>query len=236
MFAKSAFDVCRKKKKSKKREQDEEQAEQDQLDDDRQMEGWVACESIQDWDGPILLLSTATEPPSILCAHEESEKITWRRLKEEEIGGGVGNASIEEFEPSQVYQVFVARRLIGGTESAPSQKISLRSAYDKYLGVDKFGVVECFREAVGPTEEWEVVKRDDGFVLKSAYDKFLKLDIDGGASSTTSGTVLARADAEQAGFLETLLAKCQAERKHRKDKKRKKQKEIDAAELEIEQM
>ena len=113
------------------------------------------------------------------------------------------------------------------------RKVSLKSCYDKYLGVDKFGAVECSREAVGPTEEWEVIHRPDGFCFKSVlYNKFLKLDLNDNSSSTT---ITARADSDTIGFLETVRVKCQLQQKHKLSKD-KMERELAADELEREQL
>jgi protein FRG1 len=205
-------------------------------DTEEPLEGWVVCDRIQDFEGPLMIISIASDPLSILCAHEESDKVTWRKIaapKPEEMEEDDEEPNVSNIEPSHIYQVFVAKKIPGTGEDNKPTKICLRSSYDKYLGVDKFGLVECRREAVGATEEWQIVQKEDGFALQSCYDKFIKMDA---AEGKTTATVIARADSESVGFLETIQFKCQAGYKFKEKKKEKIEQELDAGDLEIEKM
>jgi protein FRG1 len=111
-------------------------------------------------------------------------------------------------------------------------KISLKSAFERYLSTDKFGVVTCDTEAVGPTEEWEIVTRDDGMGLISARGKFLSADESGAKGSASA---VARADSDEMKFTEVFKIRCQAQNKI-KSRKRKAETVVDATALEVEQM
>ncbi|KAJ3059400.1 Multidrug resistance-associated protein 9, partial [Quaeritorhiza haematococci] len=223
------------KKKKKKRKIAEAQEEPEQL------EGWVFCDVLEDIKGPVTILSPGSDAPSILVAHEESESVSWQPLPPPPSPTDADTTSttttLTIYEPTDVSQVFVAR-VVAGTS-----KVSFKSAFDRYLGVDKFGVVTCKAVAVGPTEEWEVVFKEDGVSLKSVYDKFLKAEpayapsssskgkapAGTGASSSTS-SMAARADSESIGFLETLKIKIQAANKTRAKKQKSEEDEGDVDE------
>ncbi|KAI8823737.1 FRG1-like family-domain-containing protein [Fimicolochytrium jonesii] len=176
-------------------------------------EGWVFIDTLDDIRGPIMLLSTATEPPSVLVCSDNTSKVQFMPIPSDH--------TLVDFDPSAVTQVMVAKRLPDST------KVSFRAANDRYLGSDRIGVVGCEREAMGPAEEWELVVREDGVALQSAaFEKFLQCDEAGKA----------RADSTVVGFRETFRVKCQAENKVRAKKKSKREGAVDAAALEIEQI
>ncbi|KND03825.1 uncharacterized protein SPPG_01280 [Spizellomyces punctatus DAOM BR117] len=190
-------------KKKKKKRKAETEAEETLPED-----GWVAVDHIDDIKGPILLLTTSTDPASVLNCSDSSSKVQFTPIDPA--------TPLASYEPTTVSQVFVAKRL------PDSSKLCFRSAYDRYLGSDKFGVVQCEREAMGPSEEWEVVLREDGLALQSSFEKFLKCDADGRA----------RADSENVGFKEVFQMRCQAANKARA-KKKKVDVSINAEELEV---
>lgn len=168
-------------------------------------------QSPEDITGPIIFITTSTEPPSVLCSFESSNKVQFVPIP--------SSTSLTSYEPASVSEVFVSKRL------PDSSKISFRSAFDRYLGSDKFGIMGCEREAIGPSEEWEVVMREDGVALQTSWEKFLRCDDDG----------TARADSDSVGFREVLQMRCQAA--NRPNAKKKKQNtSTNAEELEIEQM
>ncbi|RKO88742.1 FRG1-like protein, partial [Blyttiomyces helicus] len=169
---------------------------------------WVPVDHIDEIKGPIMILTTATDPSSVLTAAETSSTTRFASI----------NQPFATFEPTEISQVFVAKRLPDST------KISFRSAYDKYLGTDKFGVVSCEREAMGPAEEWEVVFRDDGVALQSSFDKFLGAEEDGAA----------RCDAEVVQFRQVVQMRCQAVNKSRA--KKRKEVELNPEALELDQI
>ncbi|KAJ3013320.1 hypothetical protein HKX48_005825 [Thoreauomyces humboldtii] len=174
-------------------------------------DGWVAVEHLDDLKGPIMILTSATEPPSILTCSETTSKVSFVPLPEDK--------TISSYEPESVAQVFVAKSL------PDSSKASFRSSFDRYLGTDKFGVVACEREAMGPSEEWQLLVREDGAALQTSFDKFLRCDDQSAA----------RADADAVGFREVFQIRCQAVNKI-KGKKAKQDKALDTQEMELEQM
>ncbi|KAI8919969.1 FRG1-like family-domain-containing protein [Powellomyces hirtus] len=197
--------IEKKKRKKRKAEPGNEESSTGPQD------GWITIDSIDDIKGPIIFLSSATEPASVLTCSETSSKVSFTSLSPD--------STFLNYEPASVAQVFVAKRL------PDSAKISFRSSFDRYLGTDKFGIVSCEREAMGPAEEWEVVLREDGAALQSSFDKFLKCGEDAAA----------RADSEVVGFREVFQIRCQAANKYR-SKKAKSEKELDIAAMELEQI
>ncbi|KAJ3294724.1 hypothetical protein HK104_003330 [Borealophlyctis nickersoniae] len=195
----------KKKKKRKAANIEEEDAK------DEPQEGWVSVETAEDFKGPVLILSTATDTPSVLMSNEATSSVKFHPTS--------GTTSIPSYEPTSISEVFIAKKL------PDSSKVTFRSAYDKYLGTDKFGVVACASEAISPAEEWEVVVRDDGIALQSSFDKFMRGEEDG----------VVRADSTEVGFREVFRVKCQAVNKSRA-KKRKEKVQVNAEALEVDQI
>lgn len=83
---------------------------------------WKVADSLP--NGPTLIMSTQTDTPSILFAHPESTKLSFRQQE----------VSPAEFEPSEVQQVFLVTLLPGS-----KTLYSLKAYNDKYLGCDVFG-------------------------------------------------------------------------------------------------
>ncbi|KAI9332916.1 FRG1-like family-domain-containing protein [Zopfochytrium polystomum] len=175
----------------------------------------LEVDSLDDLNGPILILSQTTEPPSVLFCSEKLA-VSFKVL-------GDAATTIKTAEPDNVGQVFQATKLPTG-----EARVSLKSAYDRYLTTDKIGIVTCSPEAVGPSEEWEVVKREDGFAMSAAMSgKFLSAD---------DGSSAVRADSDAIGFREVFHLRCQAEFKHKAKKGKSASKEVDAAALDFEQL
>jgi len=185
-----------KKKKDKKRKHEEEE-------ENVPLEGWINVESADDLVGPIFILSNATEKLSCICSDSKTSKILLNSVVEMEDSN---NVSIKDVTPTDVSQVFVIKRVID------SSTFNLKSAFNKYLGCDKFGVVSCESEAVGVQEEWEIIFREDGIAFKNSYDKFLTVD-------EQDGKMVIRADSDTIGFHEKFIVKFQAQ--NRKKKKAK---------------
>jgi protein FRG1 len=101
---------------------------------------------------------------------------------------------VESEEPFESSQVLVAQSVSNAT-------ISLKTMHDKYLSCDRFGVVIADSEAVGPQEEWTVIKKEDGVSFMSHYSKFLKVDLE---------ELCLRCDSENSGYLETFQVKFQS--------------------------
>ncbi|KAI8812850.1 FRG1-like family-domain-containing protein [Cladochytrium replicatum] len=157
--------------------------------------GWVLATSIEDLRGPLYIITTYPDNPSCLTCNEITFRTSFRVITTTESTSPAAVLSVSE--PNDVSQVFVSKPIPGSTT-----KICLTSAYQRYLSADKIGIPNCEREAIGPTEEWAVVAREDGFALQSAYDKFLAVGKDG----TT-----ARCDSEKVGSAEVFRIKCQAQ-------------------------
>ncbi|KAI9003566.1 FRG1-like family-domain-containing protein [Gaertneriomyces semiglobifer] len=191
----------RKKKKRKSVDADSHSAAPE--------EGWVPVESLDDVNGPIIIVSTATESPSALTCSDSSAKVTFSTIP------FIGS----QCDPSSVAQVFVTKRL------PDSRKVSFKNAFDKYLSADKFGVITCEREAMGPAEEWELIFREDGVALQTCWEKFLSCDENG----------VGRADSDNAGFQEIFTLHCQAQNRARK-KKKKDDGNLDETSFEVEQI
>jgi protein FRG1 len=205
-------------------------------DDERSLDGWTMMNSNDDLCGPVMIISNATDSPSILFAHTELSQVAFRLLSDEESRGGLSS-----IEPNEVSQVFVLQQV----PSSSPVRYTLKSAFDKYFGVDKFGLVSCEREAVGPSEEWEVIPKDGGFIMRSAYDKFMKIDLASknigvpgslGTPQTQSKLLHARCDSETAGFLETFYLKCQTAQKRKSKKVKATEVSVEDSQYELEQL
>ncbi|KAI9341920.1 FRG1-like family-domain-containing protein [Obelidium mucronatum] len=215
------------------------------LDDPSAAEGWANAEAIEHFMGPIMLISVASSAPSCIVSNEKNFSLALQSL------GSVDN--LDSIEPIHVGQVFLAARLPTG-----ENRISIKSAFDRYLSCDKFGVVTGDKEAVGPYEEWEVVKREDGYCLQSVVKNcYLSSEPDGieeedveeetkkKAASGRSGYGIGggricgtiRADSESVGFKEVFKIRCQAQNKVNAHKKKKKEMEdLNAAEVDGDQL
>jgi protein FRG1 len=134
-----------------------------------------------------------------------------------DVDGKVLSLPIQQFsehhhqpEPSHKEQVFVANPIVGresrtmdgqstSTTTPGTVTISLKNAFGKYLTCDRYGVVSCLHEAIGPQEEWRLVFREDGIALQSIYDGFLHLE----------QNRIVRSDAQTIGFYQILRIYCQ---------------------------
>ncbi|KAJ3106967.1 hypothetical protein HDU97_005248 [Phlyctochytrium planicorne] len=147
-------------------------------------EGWVPTETHDDLNGPVMILT----PNSILTL-QDSSPLQFTPLPDSE--------SASTYSPASVAEVFVISRL-----PTVTPKYSIKSPHGKYLSSDKFGIVSCERDAVGPGEEWEVEFVEGGCLLKSFRDMYL----------SAHGT-LVRADEEKVGEGAMFKVKCQAQNK-----------------------
>lgn len=173
------------KPKSKKRKHSEKQ------DAEQELVPWPVCTVELDLKGPLFIYSTASKLPAILTSYEH-ERLSFRKPKSE----------ISVMEPTNVSQVFVVRK------THPDSKVySIKNAQDKFMGADTIGGVYCDRDAVGPSEQWEIVKVENGFAFKSHFGMYLKYDV------SESVSVPARADSTQVGPEETFTVHCQADNK-----------------------
>ena len=168
---------------------------------------WTMCDRPGDFVGPLFI----TLQGSDYCLTSD-------------VDGKVLSLPIQQFsehhrqpEPSHKEQVFVANPIVGResrTTEDPSTitsttVISLKNAFGKYLTCDRYGVVSCSHEAIGPQEEWRLVFREDGVALQSIYDGFLHLE----------QNRIVRSDAQTIGFYQILRIYCQVSLKRERLKK-----------------
>ncbi|KAI8831601.1 hypothetical protein BJ741DRAFT_616385 [Chytriomyces cf. hyalinus JEL632] len=209
------------------------------------VQGWTTAEAIEHFMGPIMIVTTASNSHSCVVSNEKSFALALQSMGADSV--------IESSEPAHVGQVFLAARLPTG-----ESRISIKSAFDRYMSCDKFGVVTCDKEAVGPYEEWEVVKREDGFSLQSVVkngflscepdgleddavdqDK-VKRDMSGKSGFGVGGGRICgqiRADAESIGFKEVFQIRCHLQNKVNANKKKKKEMEdLDAIAMDSDQL
>ncbi|KAI9019780.1 FRG1-like family-domain-containing protein [Hyaloraphidium curvatum] len=184
---------------------------------DEPLEGWIDATSLDDVSGPVILLTSATDPPSFLCSSADSSLVSLRKMDPD--------VPIGAAEPDTVADVFVAKR-VDPLRSA----LAFKTPTGLHLGSDKFGIVAAEREAVGPTEEWTLVVREDGFALQNVYGNFLKADKD--AAPRGGGAV--RADSDSVGFAEVWRIRCQAQNRAANKKKKAAAEKEDLAALEEE--
>ncbi|KAI9204456.1 FRG1-like family-domain-containing protein [Polychytrium aggregatum] len=198
----------KKKKKSKKeRSHPDGESARPLKDDDIPSEGWLAVDALDDFGGPTMICTP--DPLLVLTSSETSDKAVFKAYP--------ASIPLQELEPADVAQVQVAVKLPN------SDRYSIKSAFEKYLTVDKFGVVTFGSSAVGPTEEWEVIVKDDGVAFKSRFDRYLTLDQE---------TLALRADSESLGFRETFQVRGQAQYRRQHRKKRKSDAVVDVEHLE----
>lgn len=115
--------------------------------------GWIKTSSII--SAPCLIISSFPFGNSALAV-DPQYKLYW--------------APLDSIEPTQVNQVFVVKTILD------SKKILLKSCFDRHLGTDSVGSVECDKEAAGLSHQWELVSLQDGnFALKSYFDTYLSI-------------------------------------------------------------
>jgi len=159
MVTKLKFKGEKTKKRKRHEESEDRQAHLGRGDEEEQ--GWVDAESLDDIStGPLFITFSSTPPIAIGC--DPLGKVYAALLGKKE-----GSGDLENFEPEDVRQVWVATRL------ADSNKISLKTATGKFLSCDKIGILSASKEAIGPQEEWIPLKREDGWALQNVFGKFL---------------------------------------------------------------
>jgi protein FRG1 len=157
--------------------------------------GWVQIDEIDEIRGPISITTNNT----ILSANDQ-HKVVFIPLQQP-------SAS---FEPEHVSQVLTARTVMD------SQKLLFKSAFERFLGCDRFGQVHCDNEAAGPAEEWIVeVNADKMFAFKNMHGTYLSLSQN---TNSTKSHFLARSDSSEPHWMRLY---CQAEAKRVLKKKQK---------------
>lgn len=115
--------------------------------------GWIKASSII--SAPCLIISSFPFGNAALAVDPQF-KLYW--------------APLESIEPTQVNQVFVIKTILD------SKKVLLKSCFDRHLGTDSIGSVECDKEAAGMSHQWELLSLQDGqFALKSYFDTYLSI-------------------------------------------------------------
>ena len=151
-----------KGEKQRKRKRTHDEGEPQLSGEDAGDEGWTNAESLDDISTGPLFITFASSPP-VALASDPLGQIYASRISVEADG------EIDKAEPDDVRQVWIATRVIG------SNKISLKTATGKFLSCDKIGILSASKEAIGPQEEWEPIKRDDGWALQNVFERFLYL-------------------------------------------------------------
>jgi len=162
---------------------------------------WVSADSATDLTGPIVLVIPTTPPTAL--ATDATGKIFASPL-ENLIEGDPSTA-----EPHDVRQVWVATKVAG------AEVMSFKGHHGKYLGCDRFGILEAGREAVSPSESFLPIAVKDmpgGFVLQwtnmaDGVESYICVSEDQGDSKSAPRV---RGDASEINFVSTLRIRMQA--------------------------
>ncbi|KAH9826293.1 actin-crosslinking protein [Teratosphaeria destructans] len=184
-------------------------------------ENWVSADALTDITGPVLVVLSST-PPSSLSVDQLG------RVFAQPIENMV-EGSPESAEPHDVRQVWIATRVVGS-----ETEFVFKGHHGRYLGCDKFGVLEAGREAMGPEEtfRFQPVEGVSGqFEVKTKHGKFLSVDLE-----REKDKVEVRGDAEVEGEGTRVRIRMQArfKPKHKVEKAEKVRAKISRKELESE--
>ncbi|KAF2139834.1 uncharacterized protein K452DRAFT_231200 [Aplosporella prunicola CBS 121167] len=161
-------------------------------------DSWVTAEAVTDIAGPVTII-LPTEDVSSLGS--DANGVVFVSKMENLVDGDPLTA-----EPHDVRQVWVANR-VAGTEG-----FSFKGHHGKYLGCDKFGILQATREAISPEESFTCIPVADSpgtFAIQTQRDKFVTVD------ESKSGAPAVRGDAENIDFCSTLRIRMQARFKPR---------------------
>jgi len=157
-------------------------------------EGWIKAFEQEDLKGPLMILIESYTEEKRDAA--DGEKAYYTLTAEEERA----TISVQEgrfpTEPLSISSVFIGQTLIPNV-------FCFKSAYGKYLSADGIGRIHASKEAVGPTEEWTLIRKDGGWALQSGHGTFLSVEAGGKV----------RGDKDSMGFSETFTILCQAAKK-----------------------
>jgi len=119
--------------------------------------GWIKAKKIT--SGPCLIIASFPFGDAALSVDAQF-KLYWSPLS-------------RPIEPTQVNQVFVIKTIID------SKKILLKSCFDRHLGTDSSGFIDCDKEAAGSSHQWEIIPSQDAesWALKSYFDTFLSIEM-----------------------------------------------------------
>jgi protein FRG1 len=178
-------DKVPKKKKLKRKSEQQEDIETDM--------GWIPVKDLNEIQGPVAILSNTLHKHLSFLSCDPRNALYF---------SSSNVSKLKQAEPSQANQVFMAK-------SISANKILFKSCFNRHLGSDKQGNMNCDREAVDMTQEWEIIQKEDGFAFKSCFGKFLS------AYNTSDEGLLKdvklHCTSETAGIKETFLLICQAQ-------------------------
>lgn len=171
----------------------------DAADADEEDTSWVSADLATDISGPIIIVLPTDKPSCLSC---DSHGKVFSIPVENAVDDDPSTA-----EPHDVRQVWVANR-VAGTES-----FSFKGHHNRYLGCDKFGILNAQREAISPEEQFDIVPVADNpgtFALRTQRDSFVSVEEKKGGA-----VVDVRGDAEGIEFKTTLRIRMQARFKPR---------------------
>lgn len=179
--------------------------------------GWVRLLAQEDVVGPVFITSKASltgkGKPIALASNPINHKAYPFPLSE--------GQDAEKGEPTTIDSIWRCARI---PES--DDKITFKSAQDRYLASDKVGEVSAEREARGAQEEWILERLESGghgaFAIRSAaWGRYLSID------EVVGNKLELRCDAETVGEDETWYVKMQAEFLGKmEEERRKKQRQM----------
>ncbi|KAI5781837.1 FRG1-like family-domain-containing protein [Geopyxis carbonaria] len=168
---------------------------------DDEEEGWVDSDCLEDLTGPLLFAFAAATP--ICLAADAAGKVFASPLTTCE-GEDLSTAA-----PTDVQQVWVVAPVYGTTTG----KVSFRAHTGRYLSCDKHGLLTATREAIGPEEEFALVRSTLGgarWAVQTCRDLFVAVD-----EVAAGGAVAVRGDAAEVGFAQTWTVRLQKRNKKR---------------------
>jgi protein FRG1 len=156
---------------------------------------WTRVDKVTEARGPLLLVTSAVSADSLTFISSDTQFQMFL--------SAASTQKLDEIEPNQVNQVFIAKEFPG---SSGGNKISLKSCFDRHLGTNQYGVLDCDKEALSSLHEWELIPREDGFALHSpTFGTFISVD---GSSGSIKETKL-RCDSKTIGTKEIFTLFCQ---------------------------
>ncbi|KAI9164489.1 hypothetical protein H9P43_008348 [Blastocladiella emersonii ATCC 22665] len=237
---KGSGDAGKKKKKSSKRDKADKDhkpskrkrgAGSDDDDEDAGLpeSGWTQATRIAHLTGPCVVLFPGTSTPSSLYNPTDSPHAVLRPV---DLDDGVDPDTwrAADFEPTDVHQVFVLRKLTsssaaaakaaaagegekgdGEEEEETTERWSIKSAEGRYLSADKHGVVSCATEAVGPAEEWLpiILPETNQVAFQSVWGGVLH--VDHATDARAAWPMRCDGDATKLGFASSFVVKVQAD-------------------------
>lgn len=147
---------------------------------------------------PHVLPSAGTESSAAALSRATSSAAQLASLDPEELealvdpsdAAALGLSALEHSEPNDVNHVWVCARI-----PDTNDKVTFRSGGGKFLACDEYGRISAEREARGMQEEWTLEEPAGGkdgagsgrIVIKSAYGKYLSVDVVAGGKVELRG-------------------------------------------------